>query len=165
MNIAQALSIYPGTQSNFSESKKYQEDKYYSESKVYNNSTSIHPSKCNNTPIYSSKLSLEYFDELPKVETIKNRKNQFKDFVFFLMHGLEANPFDMRYIRAAILMNLPGAKIFMIQNNYTLTNDNLKEQGKRFGLEVKYFLTVNNLNRNFLIYSISFKKPFSFKIS
>lgn len=66
----------------------------------------------------------------------KQLKRKTRKLIFFVVHGLEANPFDMRHIRAAILTNIPNSSVHLIQKNYNLTNECITKQGKRFADEV-----------------------------
>ena len=70
----------------------------------------------------------------------ENNIDSARDLIFFVTHGLEANPFDMRHVRAAILTNIPMATVVMMNNNYTRTNDNIVDQGYRFSIEVRNFM-------------------------
>ena len=76
----------------------------------------------------------------------KNNEEIKLDFKYlvFISHGLEGNPFDMRHIRAAILDTMPNCIVYIINNNYKLTNDNINLQAKRFAIEVKD--TLNKMN-------------------
>jgi hypothetical protein len=65
-------------------------------------------------------------------------------FIAFILHGLEGNPFDMRHIRAALLDCIPLCSIYIINNNYKLTNQDINIQAKRLSLEVKEILTFMN---------------------
>ncbi|MEO0369578.1 MAG: hypothetical protein AAF197_12485, partial [Pseudomonadota bacterium] len=42
-------------------------------------------------------------------------KKKKRKLIFFVVHGLEANPFDMRHIRAAILTNIPNSSVHLVQ--------------------------------------------------
>lgn len=80
----------------------------------------------------STKKKLLEMQRKEKLEKMKARK-----IIFFVVHGLEANPFDMRHIRAAILANIPNSSVHLVQKNYNLTNECISKQGRRFAEEVK----------------------------
>lgn len=66
----------------------------------------------------------------------KGKKSKKKRIVFFVVHGLEASSFDMRYVRAAILANVPNSMVYMVQDNTELTNDPIEAQGRRLAAEI-----------------------------
>lgn len=72
-----------------------------------------------------------------------------KKFIAFILHGLEGNPFDMRHIRAALLDCIPDCSVYIINNNFKLTNHDLNIQAKRLALEVREILTFMNFFGNF----------------
>ena len=70
-------------------------------------------------------------------------------YIFFVVHGLEASSFDMRHIRAAILTNIPNSSVCLIQTNHELTNDCIKNQGKRLAEEILNLLETTEISSNF----------------
>lgn len=79
-------------------------------------------------------------------------KNSSEDkYLFFLVHGLEASSFDMRHIRAAILVNIPNSSVCFIQKNHELTNDSIQNQGKRFAEEIKNVIAENKISGSDLV--------------
>jgi hypothetical protein len=76
--------------------------------------------------------------------SIKKRMN--RQFVFFVVHGLEATSFDMRQIRASILSSIPNASVCLIQKNNDLTNDSIQSQGKRLAEEILNLINSNNIS-------------------
>ena len=73
-------------------------------------------------------------------------KRKHRKIVFFVVHGLEANPFDMRHIRAAILTNIPNSSVHLIQKNYNLTNECISKQGRRFANEVLNYFNLKQVS-------------------
>lgn len=82
-------------------------------------------------PFQSTKKKLLELHRREKLEKRRRRK-----VIFFVVHGLEANPFDMRHIRAAILANVANASVHLVQKNFGLTNESIARQGRRFADEV-----------------------------
>ena len=70
----------------------------------------------------------------------KHAKKKKLQYIVFISHGLEGNPFDMRHIRAALLNVLPDSVVYILNNNFQLTNQCLNNQAKRMALEVKDIL-------------------------
>jgi hypothetical protein len=99
----------------------------------------------------SIKNSISPYEDLVKSirrETINALKTKY---IVFILHGLEGNPFDMRHIRAAILDNIPDASIYIINNNFKLTNQDINIQAKRLALEVKEILSFLDFFGKFII--------------
>jgi hypothetical protein len=80
-------------------------------------------------------------------EELRNKAEE--NYLFFLVHGLEATSFDMRHIRAAVLANIPNSSVCFIQKNHDLTNDTIENQGSRFAEEVQNLLKTNKFSSNF----------------
>lgn len=81
---------------------------------------------------------------------ITSFKHNEKYNVFFLMHGLEASPFDMRIIRAAILYHIPKSYVFLMKENHHKTNQSLHILSKEFAAEVSSIILTSMLPGKFL---------------
>lgn len=62
-------------------------------------------------------------------------------YIAFITHGLGGNPFDMRHIRAALIDCIPQCAVYIINNNFRLTDQDINLQAKRLSLEVREILT------------------------
>lgn len=79
------------------------------------------------------------------LQVTKNKSNE-KLIAFFLMHGLEASPFDMKMIRAAILYHNPRSHVLLMKNNHKKTNKSLKFLSKQFAEEFNNIMINSMLN-------------------
>jgi hypothetical protein len=75
------------------------------------------------------------------VNNINETPRKRQRYIAFILHGLEGNPFDMRHIRAALIDCIPQCAVYIINNNFKLTNQDVNLQAKRLSLEVKEILT------------------------
>lgn len=89
-----------------------------------------------NTYIYQKSLQL------------LNKNKNSSNFVFFLMHGLEACPFNMRIIKATIIYYLPNSYVFLINNIQNQTNKSINLQSKQFSDEVQFILNTSDIPGN-----------------
>ena len=95
---------------------------------VFGNQT---PDDANNTSPYRNLLFA--FENDPFIEP-QHR------YIAFICHGLEGNSFDMRHIRAAIIDVFPDCVVYILNNNFNLTNQSIKLQAKRLACEVEEIL-------------------------
>lgn len=77
-------------------------------------------------------------------ESSQTPRARAQKFVVFILHGLEGNPFDMRHIRAAVIDAIPSSRVFIVNNNFKLTNEDLNLQARRLALEVREILVSIN---------------------
>lgn len=92
----------------------------------------------------SQRSSSPYENIVKHFETSNNPRPNAQKFIAFILHGLEGNPFDMRHIRAALINAVPNCSVYIINNNFNLTNQDLNLQARRLALEVKEILNFNN---------------------
>ena len=90
----------------------------------------------------------------PVKSSIKENFGKKIKLIFFIVHGLEGTPFDMRHFRAAIKATIPDAVVFLADCNSGMTNDSIVDQGKRFADNVQEILFVEDRTGHF-IYIIS----------
>lgn len=71
-------------------------------------------------------------------------------YIAFICHGLEGNSFDMRHIRGALMDIIPECVVYILNNNFNLTNQSIKLQAKRLATEVEEILESYSFYGTFL---------------
>ena len=88
--------------------------------------------------------SISPYEDIVKIIRRESLNTVRTKYIAFIVHGLDGNPFDMRHIRAALQDSLPDCSIFLINNNFKLTKQDINIQAKRLALEVKEVLNYMN---------------------
>lgn len=104
--------------------------------KITENSSNLFPISNFYTQNISKSPYSSIMNQLNKSSETKFSEN----YIFFIAHGLDGNPFDMRHIRAAILTFFPEALIFIISTNYGLTAQTIENQAIRVANEIETIL-------------------------